>query len=73
MTQWTVCQTFVLTPGMKVAVNQSVEQPPTNLANVIKSPNEYVYVSSHVIILPTCFHRFCDHHQGSFARVQRIQ
>jgi len=23
--------------------------------------------------LPTCFHRFCDHHRGSFTRVWRTQ
>jgi len=35
---------------MKVAVDPSVEQPPTNLTYVIKSTNAYVQnVSSHVL------------------------
>jgi len=35
-------QTFVLTPAMKVAVHLSAGQPPTNLADVIKSTNAHV-------------------------------
>ena len=34
--------TFVVTPAMKVAVDPSVEQPPTNLVYVIKSTNAYI-------------------------------
>jgi len=35
-------QTFIITPAMKVAVDPSGEQPPTNLTYVIKSTNAYV-------------------------------
>jgi hypothetical protein len=42
--------TFVLTPGMVVAVDQSVKQETTYFTYVIKSTNAYVQnVSSHVI------------------------
>jgi hypothetical protein len=34
---------FVLTPGMKLGVDPSLEQPPTNLADVIKSANAYIH------------------------------
>jgi hypothetical protein len=40
-----MCQlrhTFVLTPAMRVAVHPSAAQPPTNLADVIKSANAHV-------------------------------
>jgi len=33
---------FVLTSAMKAAVDPSVQQPPTNLAYIIKSTNTYV-------------------------------
>ena len=47
----TLCQTFVLTPAMKVEADPSVEQPPTNFTCVIKSTNAYVKknVSLHFI------------------------
>jgi hypothetical protein len=35
-------QSFVLTPGMKVAVDPSVQQPPANFTFVIKSTNASV-------------------------------
>ena len=44
-----LCQMVVLTPVVKATVDPSLEQPLTNLADVIKSTNEYVYVSPHVI------------------------
>ena len=66
MTKRGTCQTFVLTPAMKVAVHRSAGQPPTKLM-------KYQQMHSSRSQLPTCFHRFCDHHRGSFTRVQRIQ
>jgi len=44
---------FVPTPAMKVTVYPSVEQPPTNLADVIKSTNAYVYNMFHHMLLIT--------------------
>jgi len=66
-----LCQSFVLTPGMKVAVDPSVEQPTTIFICVIK-PTKHMYKiwSSHVINYQHCF---CYHHRGSFTRVRRIQ
>jgi hypothetical protein len=46
-----LCQMFVQTPAPKVAVDASVEQPPTNLTYGIKIVKciRIKYVSSHVI------------------------
>ena len=55
-----------------VVVDPSVEQPVTNFSYVMKT-NVYVYNVSSKVINYKCCHRFCDHHRGSFTRVQRIQ
>jgi len=56
-----LCQTFVLTPARKVAVDASVEQPPKNLTYGIKIIKciHIKYVSSHVIS--------CQHASIAFA------
>jgi len=44
---------FVLTSATKVAIDLSVEQPPTNLAYVIKSTNTYIKTMFYHILLIT--------------------
>ena len=39
---WTLRQTCVLAPAMKVAVDRSVVQPTTNFTYVIESTNVYI-------------------------------
>ena len=43
---------FVLTPGMKVTVYPSVEQPPTNLASVIPYAQQ---MRMYKVYLITCY------------------
>jgi hypothetical protein len=67
-------QTFVQTPGMDVAVDQSVKQPTTNFTYVIKSTNAYVQnMFHHTLLITNMFPSFCDHPRGSFTSVQGIQ